>query len=800
MSRFFLHGFVLTAIALMAGLTHNAPAQNVGPNSDNPKITLPDPTPDPITFIGEQKVGLVLSGGGAKGLAHIGVIKALEENNIPIDYITGTSMGAIVGGMYAIGMPPQMMEALAITEGFSELAIGEIQDQYKYYFKKREPNASWLTLKAKKDTVWETSLPTSLINSVSIDFMMLEQYAGPEAAANYDFDSLFIPFRCVAADITSKKEVVFREGHLNEAVRASATFPFYLRPIRVKGQLMFDGGLYNNFPADVMYKEFYPDLIIGSNVAGNVAPPTEDNVLSQIKNMLVSSKTNFSVICENGILIEPDHNVGTFSFKDVASIIDSGYTATIRQMPEIKKAVQRRTTPEEITLKRAKFKDRQPEVLIDQIHVDGLNKRQSNYVKKIFASNKCEHTTLEEIKPVYFRVFQDDKIGTIFPKAEYNPYTKLYDLYLDINKAKEITLDLGGNLSNRPISGAYIGAEYNHLGHLSMSASANAYIGKLYSSAQIKSRIDFPIKLPFYLEPQFTFNRFDYFRSSTDFFDNVTPSYLVQKEKYGGLIIGFPVKNNGRVKVGTSIASLKDEYYQTKSFTKLDTADRTHFNVFTSHMTYERNTLNRKLYANEGSYTSLRVRYNTGEEYEVPGSTSIKKDPLSTDHRWLSLKLTSNTYYKRKGYIRLGFLFEAVYSTQNLFNNYTASILRAPAFQPTPESKTLFLESFRAHQYAALGQKVIFNIRKDVDLRLEGYIFQPYQSIIVKQDTVALGKEFEQFYTIAHASLVYHSYLGPISVSVNYYHNLPEIAQEDKTPFTFLFHFGYIIFNKRALE
>ena len=207
-------------------------------------------------FLDEQKVGLVLSGGGAKGLSHIGVIKALEENEIPIDYLTGTSMGAIVGGMYAIGMTPDEMKKMAMSSEFINLAMGEIDEKYKFYFNQQDPNSSWLSLKIAKDSIWETSLPTGYINPVGIDFLMMEKTAGASAAANYNFDSLLIPFRCVASDVQSKSEVVFREGHLSEAIRASSTFPFYMMPISVGNKLLFDGGLYNNFPTNVMYNEF----------------------------------------------------------------------------------------------------------------------------------------------------------------------------------------------------------------------------------------------------------------------------------------------------------------------------------------------------------------------------------------------------------------------------------------------------------------------------------------------------------------------------------------------------------------
>ncbi|HIA10651.1 MAG TPA: hypothetical protein EYN69_01070, partial [Flavobacteriales bacterium] len=262
MKGFYLNIFSLCCTLLCAAVWQHAIGQTNGPIPAYPPLfELNTIVPNSALF-GEEKIGLVLSGGGARGLAHIGVIKALEENNIPIDFVTGTSMGAIIGAMYATGLTPAQMEYMVKSEQFSTLAKGGLDQQFKFYFKKSDQSASWITLKMAKDSITHTSLPTNLINSVAIDFMFMELSARSEAAAKYDFDNLFVPYRCVAADIVSKKQVIFSEGHLNEAVRASATFPFYLKPITVNGKLLFDGGLFNNFPADIMTREFNPSLML----------------------------------------------------------------------------------------------------------------------------------------------------------------------------------------------------------------------------------------------------------------------------------------------------------------------------------------------------------------------------------------------------------------------------------------------------------------------------------------------------------------------------------------------------------
>ncbi|MCB0786375.1 MAG: patatin-like phospholipase family protein, partial [Flavobacteriales bacterium] len=128
-----------------------------------------------------------------------------------------------------------------------------------------------------------------------------------------DLDSLFVPFRCVASDITAQVPVTFDQGDLAQVVRASMSYPFYFKPIRVNGHLMMDGGLYNNFPSDVMYDAFLPDLIIGSNVGYNAPPPSEDDLLSQLRAMM-QERTDYSVKCENGIVIEPQTLPTLFDF------------------------------------------------------------------------------------------------------------------------------------------------------------------------------------------------------------------------------------------------------------------------------------------------------------------------------------------------------------------------------------------------------------------------------------------------------------------------------------------------------
>ena len=291
-----------------------------------------------------QKVGLVLSGGGAKGLAHVGVIKALEENHIPIDYITGTSMGAIIGGLYAAGYSTDEMEILFKSEDFKLWATGVIPTKYIYYFKKLDENPSFLDLDfAKKEDKLKLALPTNLIPSGQMDLAFLQLYSPANAICNNDFNNLFIPFRCVATDIYRNKQVVLRKGDLGSAIRASMTFPFYFKPIEIDSVLLFDGGLVNNFPVDVMTEDFHPDVIIGSAVDFKDKKPNSDDILLQLENIM-TRKTNYTVPDSLGLtIVSPVDHFPLLDFEQFNEIEKAGYESAMAMMDKIKSRISKRS-------------------------------------------------------------------------------------------------------------------------------------------------------------------------------------------------------------------------------------------------------------------------------------------------------------------------------------------------------------------------------------------------------------------------------------------------------------------------
>ena len=752
-----------------------------------------------VFTVRSQKVGLVLSGGGALGYAHIGVLKALEENNIPIDYITGTSAGALVGSMYAVGWSPKLMDSLVMSKKFQLMSTGGIEPKYSQYFRQAADDPSWINIKLTKDFSLTKIIPTNFTNPVLLDFESMITYSPVNTFSHHDFDSLFVPFRCVAADVTSKSPVIFDSGYLNQAVRASMTYPGYLKPIKVNGRLMFDGGLYNNFPTDVMYDEFYPDIIIGVNFTDTTSPPDEDDVFSQLKTMIINRNPS-SIVCENGILIEPDEPISIFGFDQGDKAIKAGYDATMALMDSIKLLISARVTPEELANKRRYFYRNYKPMTFDEVIVSGANDNVSSYITKSLIQ-KNEVLDIETLKKRYFRLIADEKLKFIYPLARYNEETGNYTLLLDVYPEKPFSLNFGGVFSSKPINTGYIGVKYARLGKVGFQTTGESHFGKYYGSARVASKVDFNNKLPFSLEGYFTLNRFDYFRSFTTFFEESKPSFIIENEQYGGIDLLLPVSYFGKLSLGYSYGVIDNSYYQTDEFTPSDTADVTHLGGSNLRLEYLQSTLNRKQFASSGSVIKFQASYFTGVENTTPGSTSQLFFPArNKEQQFFNVSLVAQKYLEINKNIHIGLSVDAnALYTESFLDNYTASVIASPNFQPTPESKALFMRDYANHYYIAPGIQTVFSLTSSVDLRAEGYAYQPFSPINRnKYNQPFYGrldpeKPFEKLSIIGSASAVFHSPIGPLSASLNYY-------QARTNPVSFLVSFGYIIHNRRFLK
>jgi len=746
-----------------------------------------------------QKVGVVLSGGGAKGLAHVGVLKYLEENDIPIDYIVGTSMGGIVAGCYAAGFSVDEIERIMLSADFQRWVEGELEKGFNYYYSKDDDNAAFLSLHLSLDSTLNIQLATSLASDLSLNFALLEQFVQPSANANYNFDSLFIPARIMAADVFTQNEVAIDSGSLGSAVRTTLSVPFFYKPIKFNGEYLFDGGIYNNFPVDVAQREFNPDVIIGVNVSSKVFtdyPDREDDdLLNRSLLFMLLDKSNPEKVPKSGIYLEPNlEGFNAFDFDKVQSLIDSGYAIASSKGEEIKSKISRRISCDEITAKRNKFHSKNTPLSFSDIKLHGFHSKQRKFIKHIFKFKEGEKLYFGDIKKGYFRLVSENYFQTIYPDISYDDNSESYHLHIYGRPENNLNVEVGGAVATRNVSAIFFGIEHYFFDNYLLKNSANFYTGSFYKSAQLKTRLNLPALGQFYIESDLTYNNWDYVEDEDILRPEVEPTLLTRTDRRYNLNLGFPLGSKFKLVASGGWIDNEDDFSNLKTFSSGDTLDQIEIDGIKTGLELSRNNLNRRLYPNNGSEFRLKVDYFNVTEFYKPGSTSLLSSNLRADHSWFRAQAKVQQYF-RKGKYSTGYYFEGNFSNQPFFSNYFATLVYSPGFDAIVDSRTLFLENFRAHNYITLGLRNVISLRKNLDFRLEGYIFKAFNPIAQtqNQEPFYASDNIEDFYLAGTAALVLSSPIGPISLSANYY-------DDAETQFGVLMHVGYLMFQRRSTE
>jgi len=278
------------------------------------------------------KVGLVLSGGAARGLAHIGVLKALEEQGVRVDAIAGTSMGAVIGGLYASGYSVEELEKLATTLDWQQ-ALSDAPPRKDVPFRRKQDDRDFLVkqkLSFRDDG--SLGLPLGVIQGQNLALLLESKLA--HTADTRDFDKLPIPFRAVATDIASGEKVVFRRGHLPQVIRASMSIPAVFAPVEMEGRLLVDGGMVDNIPLDVA-REMGVDLAIVVDIGTPLRDRKQLNTVVDVLNQSITlmtrrnSEEQLANLHRDDILIQPPLAAfGVTDFGRTAEMIEAGYRAT----------------------------------------------------------------------------------------------------------------------------------------------------------------------------------------------------------------------------------------------------------------------------------------------------------------------------------------------------------------------------------------------------------------------------------------------------------------------------------------
>ena len=751
-----------------------------------------------LPFVQAQKVGLVLSGGGAKGMTHIGIIRALEENNIPIDYITGTSMGAIIGSLYAMGYSPDDMEALLRSEDFKRWYSGQVEPEYGYYFKQNRPTPEFFNIRFSfKDSlhIKPQILPTSMVNPIQMNLVFVELFARATAACSGDFNRLFVPFRCIASDVYNKKPLIMRRGDLGDAVRASMSFPFVFKPIEIDRVLAYDGGIYNNFPTDIMREDFKPEVIIGSVVAANPGKPKENDLMSQLENMIMQ-KTDYTLPDSLGIIMTFKYDdVSLLDFNRLQELHDIGYNRTISLMDSIKGRIHRRVSAENVRLRRLVYRSNLPQFRFRDIYIEGANPQQQAYIKKEFHDEDHEVFTYEDLKRGYFRLLSDNMISEIIPHAVYDSENDLYSLHLKVKMEDNFSVRMGGSVSTTSSNQIYLGLGYQDLNYYSKEITLDGQIGKVYNNAQLMAKIDLPTRIPTSYRLIASLSTFDYYKKDKLFSKNDKPSFNSKDERFVKLMVALPFLANKRAEISIGYGKLQDNYFQSSviNFDK-DRSDRSTYNLLGGAIGFYGSTLNARQYATKGYFEKLVAQVFSGKEKFIPGNPTETSVTTKERQSWLQISYMKYAYHTMSPKFTLGWMAEMLYSSKNFSENYTATMLQAADFSPTPHSKLMYNEAFRANQFLAAGIKPIFVFNDMFQFRSEFYGFVPIFPIKKNALNKAYyGKAFSRFEYIGEISVICQLPFGAISAYVNHY-------SSPKKEWNVGLTLGWQLFNYRFIE
>ncbi|MGE8098004.1 patatin-like phospholipase family protein [Pseudomonas fluorescens] len=533
------------------------------------------------------KVGLVLSGGAARGLAHIGVLKALEEQGIKIDAIAGTSMGAVIGGLYASGYKIDELEKLALGIDWQQ-ALSDAPQRADVPFRRKQDDRDFLVkqkLSFRDDG--SLGLPLGVIQGQNLALLLESLLA--HASDTRDFDKLPIPFRAVATDIASGEKVVFSKGHLPQVIRASMSIPAVFAPVELNGRLLVDGGMTDNIPLDVA-REMGVDVAIvvdiGTPLRSRKQLTTVVDVLNQSITLMTrrNSQEQLAELRKDDVLIQPPlASFGATDFGKAQEMIDAGYRATRILDARLARLRPAEPVDGELTAARAPGQ-RTP--IITAIKVENDSKIGDDVIRYYIRQIIGEPLDLERLQTDMGTLYGLD----YFEQVQYRVVHKGQNHTLVISaRGKRSGTDylrLGLNLSDdmRGDSAFNIGASYrmNAINRLGAEWLTRAQIGdrqelytEFYQPLDVGSR--------YFVAPYAAFES----RNVEAILDN-DPVAEYRLERYGfGLNVGRQIGNSGEIRFGIGEAwgkanvrigdqslpseSFSEGFYQLKySFDSLD--------------------------------------------------------------------------------------------------------------------------------------------------------------------------------------------------------------------------------------
>ena len=494
-----------------------------------------------------EKIGLVLSGGAARGLAHIGVLRAIEEQNITIDAVAGTSMGAIIGALYAAGYSVDAIEIIA-TELDWAYALTDDPERDRLPFKRKQDDFKFLVKNRLTLKDGEIRFPTGLLQGQQLDLVLNDLFAS--VPTNKSFDDLAIPFRAVATDMASGDEVLLDSGNLAQAVRASMSIPGLLAPLELDGRLLVDGGIANNIPVSVV-KSMGVDRIIAVDIGAPLYKKEEIrsvfSVMGQLTNFLTrkNSAVQIGLLGERDVLLQPDlQDLSSLDFSKGPQAIAIGYEYASRNVKELAalanaEAGQRRTLEHGST------------PVISFIHVNNRSPIADRVIRRKIRQQQGtafeQQLIREDITAIYALGYFDlVNYALVTRDGQTGLLIKTKDKYWGADY-----IQLGFGLTND-----FDGDDSHDIATSFRKNSINRYGAEWFSRAQVGETMEFTSSFyqpmdysqRWFVEPSYTF-RAENIASIED--GNELGEFRVRRHSVG-LSIGRVLSNTAELRVGTT--------------------------------------------------------------------------------------------------------------------------------------------------------------------------------------------------------------------------------------------------------
>ena len=779
------------------------------------------------------KVGLVLSGGGAKGIAYIGVLRVLEENEIPIDYVVGTSIGGVIGGFYAAGYSPDEMEAIIADPKTSNFISGKTQQGYHLFYNNHLKPANLFSLQFTSTKKNKLSFSPHVINASTMQLEFNKFFFKANKVSQSNFDQLFVPFRTVYSNIKKGSYEHKSHGLLANHVRATMNVPLFYPKHHIEEEVKFDGGIYNNFPVRVMNKEFNPSHIIGVQTGGHLIDESKNDDLNAgnleylFTKVLVNNSEYEAMQPEKDIFINPQlGDLSAFDFKKYKDLIQIGEESTRSKLDEIRKKIKRKTTQKSIAEKRKEFKNNFDFSEFNSLSITSRpsKEKQHSYLKKILQPDKNTFD-FSAFEKGYHRLASSSFFDNLNPQFLYDSEKEKHHIKLEYNPENKIKLNMGGAIASQGLGFIYGGFDLQFLNKTMKEVYGDFFYGefKKYVDAGIKHY--FPTKIPLFTSLYYKGSWYDYLKSSKLDFDYQNLVFCNLKEHTPGIKLGIPFFKEG-------LLTLYGEIYNGRYVHSVNLFEFRYKDDIIKHrlwgpkfgLRFKKSTLNAPQHATKGTQIKFhlyrilskhKLAINTFDESNFDYQTLNSSKTNRYAWNYAKLELEKYVHFKRLKWFDLGLELEAVYSSKKDFkssfiaketgdeykiNLFPLSFLTTPQFFPFWNSER-FLSTFHiASSYVALGVQPIIHINKKMHLRFPtyfyNYFFDEFETE-ANNDTLKINPNlFSEFFVNNGIHLVYQTPFFPISIGVNRY----DALVYEKVDYNFFLKIGYTLGNKMQLK